>query len=86
MKSANNFLITFFSTHQALKAEKRLKSKIEKMDLIPTPREISSECGFSVLITDYTDDLKLLLSTLTYEHRYLIKEHEEGGKCYEKID
>ena len=49
MKS-NNYVLTFQSTHNALATEKILKNKDFEVELIPTPRQISAECGFSLLM------------------------------------
>lgn len=46
----HEILFTFQNTHQALKAEKYLKTMNYKVKLIPTPFEIFSECGFSLLV------------------------------------
>jgi len=36
------------SIHQVMRAEKLLKAKGMKIDLIPVPREISSDCGMAI--------------------------------------
>lgn len=41
------YVITFDSTHKAIKTEKIAKEKLD-VELIPTPREISSSCGLSL--------------------------------------
>ena len=38
-------LITFYSWHHALRAEKVLRKSGFRVSLIPVPREISSNCG-----------------------------------------
>ena len=38
----------FESIHQVMRAEKVLKGKGMEVDLIPVPREISSDCGVAV--------------------------------------
>jgi hypothetical protein len=48
-----NFVITFIVSHFAIKAEKELNSAGLSNELIPTPREIDSECGFSILIPGF---------------------------------
>lgn len=82
----SNYLITFLSTHHALKAEKTLKNKNEKIDLIPTPREISSECGFSLYFEDLNTDPLDNMNGLPFEAVYMIKITGEGKKRYERID
>ncbi|MFA7057887.1 MAG: DUF3343 domain-containing protein [Candidatus Cloacimonadales bacterium] len=71
------FVITFISSHHAMQANKKfVKSKI-KSEIIPTPRQISSECGFS--IQGEADNLQELTnfcqdSKLSYEVIYIKKE------------
>lgn len=43
------YLAAFNSTQQALLAEKRLKEQGRPCKVIPTPREIDSSCGVSIL-------------------------------------
>jgi len=43
-------LATYPSSHAALKAEKRLHAAGLTVELIPTPRQIRSSCGFCLLI------------------------------------
>ena len=42
-------VITAKSSHQILKAKKELTSQSIMVELISTPREINSQCGFSLL-------------------------------------
>jgi len=39
-------VITFESTHKAIKAEKQLESL--EVEIIPTPRQLSANCGISI--------------------------------------
>jgi len=41
-------VLIFSSIHQVMRAEKLLKGKGIEIDLIPVPREISSDCGVAV--------------------------------------
>ncbi|MBI9031942.1 DUF3343 domain-containing protein [bacterium] len=68
------FIITFESTHQAMNANKLLTKRKLKCEIIPTPREISSECGFSIL--GQVEDLDIikndgLLSQIKYDKIYI---------------
>jgi len=38
----------FSSIHHVMRAEKLLKGKGIKIDLVPVPREISSDCGVAI--------------------------------------
>ena len=46
-----NCVITFDSIHRVMKAEKILKEKGVPITLIPTPRQISSDCGMVVQVS-----------------------------------
>jgi Protein of unknown function (DUF3343) len=41
-------ILLFDSVHQVMRAEKLLKKQNLKIDLIPVPREISSDCGVAI--------------------------------------
>jgi len=41
-------ILLFNSIHQVMKAEKLLKNQNLRIDLIPVPREISSDCGVAI--------------------------------------
>lgn len=43
-------LITFYTTHDVLKAEKVLMNSNLKIELIPVPREFSANCGISMCL------------------------------------
>ncbi|MDD2549089.1 MAG: DUF3343 domain-containing protein [Bacteroidales bacterium] len=49
----NYLILTFQSTHHVLKAERVLLSKHIKLEIIPTPKEVSSECGMSIRINPH---------------------------------
>lgn len=50
------YVITFDSTHHAIKGEKILKNAGLEIRTIPTPREISASCGLSIKFG--TEDLE----------------------------
>ncbi len=43
-------ILLFQSVHQVMKAEKVLKERGMAVDLIPVPREISSDCGVAIQV------------------------------------
>jgi len=61
------YIITFQSIHHVLKAEKVLLAKGVKFDIIPTPKNISSECGMSIRFDSEQYNLEFLKSTLQNE-------------------
>lgn len=49
---SNKILITFISTHQALRFEKTLLQNGYSMQIIPVPRSIKASCGLAGLISE----------------------------------
>jgi hypothetical protein len=54
------FIITFRTSHDAMAMERELEHRRIGVDLIPVPREISSECGFCLKVNqvDNIEDLE----------------------------
>ncbi|MBA1334709.1 MAG: hypothetical protein HPY66_2613 [Firmicutes bacterium] len=42
------FVLAFDSTHHAIQAEKFLKEAGLKIEVLPTPRDITASCGLSI--------------------------------------
>jgi len=59
--NAMKYVLLFDSVHRVIKAEKLLKGKGIKVDLIPVPREINSDCGVAVEVDAGISDKALLL-------------------------
>ncbi|MDO9578882.1 MAG: DUF3343 domain-containing protein [Candidatus Cloacimonadales bacterium] len=83
-----DFIITFLSSHHAIKAEKSFMTGKFAVELIPTPRPISSECGFTLFAkNEIVEKIKDFLKQkkLSFAGIYKI-EYSNGEKRYEKID
>ena len=55
------YVFLFESVHRVMKAEKLLKGKGIKIDLIPVPREISSDCGVAIELSEESEEKALLI-------------------------
>jgi len=55
-------LLTFPSIHYVLKAEKLIKGLGLFTDMVPVPKEISSDCGMALLVRE--EDLNQITSLL----------------------
>jgi hypothetical protein len=60
-------ILIFESAHKVMKADKLLSEMKLKFDIIPTPKEYSSDCGLSVRIDPETEDLKQIQNVLFKE-------------------
>ncbi|HHT70875.1 MAG TPA: DUF3343 domain-containing protein [Firmicutes bacterium] len=73
-KVATALVVTFPSTHQALKCDRTFKSKIEGFQLMPVPRQISSSCGLAARVTglDWEQlEEQLTAAGIQYDEVYL---------------
>ncbi len=61
-------IIVFDSTHHVLKAEKLFNANGIKHDIIPTPKDISSDCGVSVRVSSDHFDFERITEILTMEN------------------
>lgn len=48
MKEEKFYVVSFDSTHHAIKGEKILKDSGYNIRVIPTPREVTASCGLSI--------------------------------------
>lgn len=83
------YVISFESTHHAIMVEKKLKEK-HKIDMIPTPREITASCGLSIkfspeLYQQILEDLKEIDISGKEIGLYLI-ERKNNTKIVKKIE
>ncbi len=46
-----SFIVTYAASHAAIRAERNVKALGLRVELIPVPREISSACGFCLLVS-----------------------------------
>ncbi|OHW61619.1 hypothetical protein EUAN_19340 [Andreesenia angusta] len=74
MIEVDNFVISFNSTHHAIKSEKRLKEEGIELRMIPTPREITASCGLSVKFEEKDlDKVKGIMENLVENEDISIK-------------
>jgi hypothetical protein len=63
MVRENDFIAVFHSIHRVMKAEKILKGAGVPIQLIPAPRQISSDCGLALRYTpEDAEQVKELLA------------------------
>lgn len=68
------YVITFDSTHAAMEAEKRLLKSGANVHVIPTPRQITANCGLSIKITGiFREELEDLFLELKIEKKALYR-------------
>ncbi len=68
------YVITFDSTHAAMEAEKQLLNQGVTIHVIPTPRQITANCGLSLKIMGVTrEELDKLMTELKIERKDLYR-------------
>jgi len=80
-------IITFHTTHFSLKAKKILEKNGKNPELIPVPREFSSDCGFCCKIPwEEKDETKKLLKENNVEidciYRWVREDNKERKKRF----
>ena len=77
----------FESVHQVMKAEKFLKGKGFSIDVIPVPREISSDCGVAIELPweDRQDALSVLEESSISILEFYIRDQEGRFEKKNKI-
>lgn len=87
MLATGDRLITFDSTHHALRAETLLEAAGIEIMIIPTPRELSASCGLAI---SYRGDDATRLATILRDSgiqvggRYRILGGENNGRRFER--
>lgn len=84
----NMYIVSFNSTHHAIRSEKILKENDMAIAVLPTPREISASCGLSIKFSeDDLDEIKELLvkNEIDYKGIYHIEKKEDGTKDVNEI-
>ena len=80
------YLLSFDSTHQAIKSETLLKGTDYTFRLIPTPGEITAGCGLTLKTEQDVHDIVAFLKerSITWHGLYQVTS-ESGTKIYKEI-
>ena len=82
------YIVSFNSTHHAIRLDKLLGESSVRATTLPTPREITASCGISIrFLYDDTESVKKILNENSVEYKgiYKIKRLENGTKEVENI-
>ncbi len=87
MNTESFCVVVFESTHDAIKTNKAIKAEL-KVELIPTPREISASCGLSVKFDpNEVDKVREIVSGLgTDLKRLFILENQDGVRSAKELN
>ncbi len=67
----HSYYLVFSTIHDVLKAEKKLKEQGLSFELMPIPRNLSSDCGSCIRLYDELEGATECLSTVRVERCYL---------------
>ena len=82
------YIVSFNSTHHAIRTEKILTENNVKCTTLPTPREITASCGISIrfLYQDIEKVKEILTdSEVDYKGIFKIQKLSDGKKTVEQI-
>jgi hypothetical protein len=71
------YFLLFNTIHDVLKADKILKKEKANYELVPVPRNLSSDCGMCVKLEDNLEDVKRHIVDIKIEKCFLF-----DGKTY----
>lgn len=78
----NSYSIILFRTiHDVLRAEKALKKQDVKHELVPVPRNLSSDCGMCIRLDTTEVDIRQYLADMEIERCFIF-----DGENYEQVD
>ncbi|NLT24790.1 MAG: DUF3343 domain-containing protein [Syntrophorhabdus sp.] len=78
----NRYSIILFRTiHDVLRAEKTLKKQDVKHELVPVPRNLSSDCGMCIRLDTDEVDARQYLENMGVEKCFVF-----DGETYEQVD
>ena len=83
------YIVSFNSTHQAIKCDKIFGKNEMDYAVLPTPREITQSCGISIKFSiEKIDNIKKIIdeNQIEYKGIYKILKLENGKKQVEQID
>lgn len=63
-----SYILIFESIHKVMKAEQLLLAEDIHCDIIPTPKEYSSDCGMSIRLLKDASDLEKIKEILTTQN------------------
>ena len=82
------YIVSFNSTHHAIRTEKILNENNIRCTTLPTPREITASCGISIrFLFEDIENVKNLVesSEVDYKGIYKIQRLSDGKKSVEQI-
>jgi Protein of unknown function (DUF3343) len=83
--SSVEYLAAFKGIHATLAAEEKLKAMGAQPSLIPSPRVIESDCGFSVLLQGSEEAVRSLWAALAMPGALYRVTRKEGERRYDEI-
>lgn len=78
------YVLTFYNTQGAIKAEQELKKLNIPVTIMPTPTQITRSCGISLRF-DYEqiDKIKILMNEKTIDVNKILLREEKGYRIIE---
>lgn len=80
------FLVLFNSIHDVLRAEKILKQHTVPNELVPVPRDLSSDCGMSIIVNGDIHSVMDLLAGIRTTGTYFFDGHSYTPARPDTID
>ncbi|MCD6292569.1 MAG: DUF3343 domain-containing protein [Deltaproteobacteria bacterium] len=80
-KEEMELYLIFHSIHNVMLAEELLLEADIPVDMIPVPREISSDCGMSLACNlNHLNQIRATLEIATFTSKVMVYEHKKVGQ------
>ena len=76
-KNKKIYYLLFHTIHDVLKTEKLLKTNDCNFELVPVPRNLSSDCGSCIMLKDNIEDVLEVIKKIEIDRCFLF-----DGKTY----
>ncbi|MDD3846325.1 MAG: DUF3343 domain-containing protein [Syntrophorhabdaceae bacterium] len=81
MPRDRTIFLLFNTIHDVLRAEKMLKKRGRRHELVPVPRNLSSDCGMCIRLDDGATDIRQCLGDIEIERGFSF-----DGETYEQLE
>jgi len=81
LPKAKGFILLFRSIHDVLRAEKMLKKQDVIHELVPVPRNLSSDCGMCIRLDSDAADIQRCLGDIEIDRSFVF-----DGESYQQVE
>jgi len=81
LQENRTYFLLFHTIHDVLKAENALKKHSFNFELVPIPRNLSSDCGSCIKLKDHIEDVNPYIEDIELDRCFVF-----DGKEYKEVN